>query len=102
MAMDENDLDNRLHDSLRKIERAEIDTPELGYFTELVKQEKLRIAKKQKLQFAVFIVAAILIISAILLILFASALAFSVLQGGLLVLFMSLILRKVREGEIDE
>lgn len=100
--MDENDLDNRLHDSLRKIERAEIDTPELGYFTELVKQEKLRIAKKQKLQFAVFIVVAILIISAILLILFANLLIFSVLQGGLLVLFIGLILRKLRTGELDE
>ena len=99
MVTNGNDFEDRLDKSMEKIDQLEVDTPELRYFTDLVKNERAKIAKRQKLQFALFIVASILIISVILLILFANILVFSVLQGVLLILFISIAFGKVKSGE---
>lgn len=56
------------------------ETPELLYFSGAVKDAKRRIARRQNIQFAVFIAVAVLVAAGVMLCVFTSVALFAVLQ----------------------
>lgn len=94
--MRDEEIEKRLKASVRKMDETGVKTPELLYFTELVKREKRVIEKRQNIQFAVFILLSVFIAAAVMLCYFASVAAFVTLQAAAFVLFLTMIIRAVR------
>lgn len=57
------DFKNQLTNSFSEIDDLDIDTPNLKYFSSLVREEKTKIEKVNNKQFALFLICAIVIAS---------------------------------------
>lgn len=86
--MKDEEIEKLIENSMKKIDNAQIETPELTYFTELVKSEKKSIVKKQNTQFIMFIFCSLFVVSAVLLCVFVNMTMYGVLQFAAIVLFL--------------
>lgn len=98
--MQDEDMEKKLKESIKKIDETGMKTPELLYFTELVKTEKCVIQKRQNVQFAIFILLSVFIAAAVILCYFASVAAFITLQAVALAVFLIIIARSVKTREV--
>lgn len=85
--MKDEKIEKLIENSMKKIDNAQIETPELMYFTELVKEEKKHLDKKQDTQFIIFVSCSLFIISAVILCIVVNIAAYGVLQFAALVMF---------------
>ena len=71
-------------------------TPEILYFSGVVRQTKKRLARRQNIQFAIFIAASVIVVMAEMLCFFTSVAVFAVVQILPVVLFCILCPRARR------
>lgn len=77
--MDEQEFEKLLSEKLKRLGQNDEKTPELAEFAALVKQEKQKIARRQNIQFTVFLSTSVFILAALFLSYFRNqALFFSI------------------------
>ncbi len=89
-------LDKSLNDTFNNLEDVKIYTPDLQYFSSLVKEEKDKVAKKNNIQFCIFIVCSIFILGTLAILYINSKTAYMMIQVLSLILPIAIyILMKV-------
>lgn len=90
--MKNDDIEKKIADNIQKLSECDVKTPDISYFTNLVSEEKLKIEMRQNIQFSIFILVSIIIVSLALFCVIASINFYIILQLSAFVLFSLLIL----------
>lgn len=92
------DMEKKIAQSIEKIDCAEVKTPELLAFTNLVSQEKQKNTKRQNRQFAIFIFLSVFIVAGVIGCFVASVYLFLALQAAYFIVFLGVLLHTRKAG----